>query len=539
MTLRYLFLSHRGRINRAKWLVATIALAVGSRLTAGIPAGFDTGPSSKLLTTILFLNLWFGPAYALAAKRFQDRDKAGRTALYGLIPMQAAILVWLWGPVGTPGEPNTLGWICFAVEQGTTLWFLIELGMLRGVRGPNRFGNDPLDPIAMRQPVEQERMIENPVFAYTVSAAGAAIMAAICNSLMWLLSMPMLLPLLLLISAAERGKEVSLTFTAGVWLIATLTVFMGFIFSIPFARLALRVWPVDPFRVRTARFWMIVVLGVIVLIPLGAFFVTTIIGFYNYSIFAIQGSYTHKDELQHAIVRFGWSSALMGVYCVFFWAHIRAPRILVEPFALFLRRFSTFADRSLVSDVIKSMPRGVRLVFIASRSDHARNWNPFLWAFGGLRLFRPLKNLPMQVKTTDEGWIETVGKLVSRASCIIVDLSATSPSIEVEMQLIATNRALDRLVVLAGEQNSINASPNDILRSAIAYSPSLVNSAFSTFAKVGSVLAVWLTNWASLWGWMTLLTLPYVVTPSVSKATRRAMRESIQTRIERSLTTRA
>ena len=538
-TLRYLFLSHRGRINRAKWLVATIALAVGSRLVAAIPAGFDTGPSSKLLSTILLLNLWFAPAYALAAKRFQDRDKPGRTALYGLIPMQAAMLAWLWGLVGTAAEPNALSWICFAVENGTLLWFLIELGMLKGVRGPNRFGNDPLDPIAMRQPVEHERIIENPVFAYTVSAAGAVIMAAICNTLMWLLSIPISVPLFLLIGAAERGEGVSLMFTAGVWLTATGTAFIGFILSTPFARLALRVWPVEPFGVRTARFWVIVVLGVICLIPLGAFFATTLIGFFNYSTLAIHGSYTGESELQHAIVRFGWSSVLIGVFCFFFWAHIRAARILVGPFALFLRRFSTFADRSLVSDVIKSMPSGVRLVFIASRADHARNWNPFVWAFGGLRLFRPLKNLPIQVKTTDEAWIETVGKLVSRAGCIIVDLSATSPSIEVEMRLIARNGALDRLVVLADEQSMINAPPDDILRSAIAYSPSLLNSAVSSLAKVGSVLALWLANWGSIWGWLALLAMPYVVTPSVSRATRKAMRESIHTRIERSLTTGA
>jgi hypothetical protein len=121
-----------------------------------------------------------------------------------------------------------------------------------------------------------------------------------------------------------------------------------------------------------------------------------------------------------------------------------------------------------------------------------------------LRLIKPLKNLPIQVKTTDEAWIETVGKLISRASCTIVDLSATSPSIEVEGQLIAKSGVLDWSVVLADEQSMINAPPDDILRSAIAYSPSLLNSAVSTLAKAGSVLAVWLFNWASLWGWISL-----------------------------------
>ena len=39
---------------------------------------------------------------------------------------------------------NTLGLICFFILIGITVWFLIELGMLKGTPGPNRFGPDPL-----------------------------------------------------------------------------------------------------------------------------------------------------------------------------------------------------------------------------------------------------------------------------------------------------------------------------------------------------------------------------------------------------------
>jgi hypothetical protein len=38
---------------------------------------------------------------------------------------------------------NTLGLICFFILIGITVWFLIELGMLKGTPGPNRFGPDP------------------------------------------------------------------------------------------------------------------------------------------------------------------------------------------------------------------------------------------------------------------------------------------------------------------------------------------------------------------------------------------------------------
>jgi uncharacterized membrane protein YhaH (DUF805 family) len=49
-----------------------------------------------------------------------------------------------FGLTGTPQEPNALGWICTLVTLGVGLWFLIDLGILKGTPGPNRFGGDPL-----------------------------------------------------------------------------------------------------------------------------------------------------------------------------------------------------------------------------------------------------------------------------------------------------------------------------------------------------------------------------------------------------------
>jgi uncharacterized membrane protein YhaH (DUF805 family) len=90
----------------------------------------------------------FYPGYAVAAKRFQDRDKPGQTALYGLVPVLIASLLQAFGLTGTPQEPNALGWICTLVTMGVGIWFLIELGILKGTPGPNRFGGDPLAAVA-------------------------------------------------------------------------------------------------------------------------------------------------------------------------------------------------------------------------------------------------------------------------------------------------------------------------------------------------------------------------------------------------------
>ena len=156
MDFTYLFTSLQGRINRAKWwageaivfLVFSVTSLIGNQTMVGRTI-------SALSWIILYL-----PAYPLAAKRFQDRDKPGETALYAYILSIIAVGLLSFGPVqGNPQtlelpfsdvdvslnwNTNTLGLICFFVLIGVTVWFLIELGMLRGTPGPNRFGPDPL-----------------------------------------------------------------------------------------------------------------------------------------------------------------------------------------------------------------------------------------------------------------------------------------------------------------------------------------------------------------------------------------------------------
>jgi uncharacterized membrane protein YhaH (DUF805 family) len=144
LDFQYLFTSFEGRINRAKYWAGTIILAIIS-IILGFIIGAIFGPSTfgAILVTLVTLALFY-PGYAVAAKRFQDRDKPGQTALYGLVPVLIASLLQSFGLTGTPQEPNALGWICTLVTTGVGIWFLIELGILKGTPGPNRFGGDPL-----------------------------------------------------------------------------------------------------------------------------------------------------------------------------------------------------------------------------------------------------------------------------------------------------------------------------------------------------------------------------------------------------------
>jgi uncharacterized membrane protein YhaH (DUF805 family) len=156
MDFTYLFTSLQGRVSRAKWWVGEAVLFVVFSALALIGNQTPIGPAiSALVWIILYL-----PAYSLAAKRFQDRDKPGEMALYGYVPSIIATGLLSFGPVESDPRTlelpigdvdvsvnwntNTLGVICFLILTGVTAWFLIELGMLKGTPGPNRFGPDPL-----------------------------------------------------------------------------------------------------------------------------------------------------------------------------------------------------------------------------------------------------------------------------------------------------------------------------------------------------------------------------------------------------------
>ncbi len=136
MDWRDLFTSLDGRINRAKWWSgAAILTAVGLIFITGVLGGF--------LATLAVFALFY-PSYALCAKRFQDRNRPGQTALLGLGPVAAASLIYIWGLTGSTTELGFVGGLCMLVFLGVGVWFAIDLGLLRGTPGQNRYGGDPL-----------------------------------------------------------------------------------------------------------------------------------------------------------------------------------------------------------------------------------------------------------------------------------------------------------------------------------------------------------------------------------------------------------
>jgi uncharacterized membrane protein YhaH (DUF805 family) len=144
MDLQYLFVSFDGRINRAKWWAGVVVIFIVSLVLGFVIGGiFGGGAFGTFLILLVTLALFY-PTYAVCAKRFQDRDKPGKTALYGLVPMLIVSFFQSFGWTGMPQEPNAIGWLATLINVGVFLWFVIELGILKGTPGPNHYGGDPL-----------------------------------------------------------------------------------------------------------------------------------------------------------------------------------------------------------------------------------------------------------------------------------------------------------------------------------------------------------------------------------------------------------
>lgn len=116
MDWKYLLTSYQGRINRAKfWAGIGILIATGiviNILDAAL--GLHIGEHPIGILAIVSMPFYIFLALALYTKRWHDRDKSGWWSLIGLVPVVGGV------------------------------WLLVELGILEGTRGANRFGPDPL-----------------------------------------------------------------------------------------------------------------------------------------------------------------------------------------------------------------------------------------------------------------------------------------------------------------------------------------------------------------------------------------------------------
>ena len=148
---RDFFFSFEGRAPRSEyWLFLAIQFGYGILVQVFVLPLFGTQPANHsaqfpLLAFVLSLPLLW-PALAISVRRLHDRNKGSG---------------WAWLFLGTPLIvfaillPVTAAHIhsyvlayfllaIMAVVSAITLWGFVELAVLRGTRGDNRFGPDPL-----------------------------------------------------------------------------------------------------------------------------------------------------------------------------------------------------------------------------------------------------------------------------------------------------------------------------------------------------------------------------------------------------------
>jgi hypothetical protein len=137
-----------------------------------------------------------------------------------------------------------------------------------------------------------------------------------------------------------------------------------------------------------------------------------------------------------AIGRTLWLFWITGFALVLIKYHLRPLAFQDRPFILFLRRFSTFSDRMVVSMVIRQAPAGYPVVFLAPVKSRPGDWNPFLIGFAGMRFFRPLHSGPIILRAMNADWENVARQLIVSAQKVIIDVSEEGGSIETELELI-------------------------------------------------------------------------------------------------------
>ena len=129
-----LFFSFSGRINRSKFWIASLVLMVA--VVIAFMLAIATMSNAIWILAIVTIIAASISGLAVGAKRLHDRDKsAWWLVLFYLGP----------GFLQTLGEAmGEIGVIFLVIGFGISIWAFIELGLLRGTVGPNRFGPDPL-----------------------------------------------------------------------------------------------------------------------------------------------------------------------------------------------------------------------------------------------------------------------------------------------------------------------------------------------------------------------------------------------------------
>jgi uncharacterized membrane protein YhaH (DUF805 family) len=148
MNLPDLLFSAQGRINRGKWWLGVICVvSVVLVVSMVLWSIFNTRlfyTFGGRITVFALTAFALAATYCINAKRFHDRNKSSAFAQVGLILNGIKAVLDLIGVTGDPWHANTADNLFQLATFGVGVWYLVELGCLRGSAGPNAYGPDPL-----------------------------------------------------------------------------------------------------------------------------------------------------------------------------------------------------------------------------------------------------------------------------------------------------------------------------------------------------------------------------------------------------------
>lgn len=155
-----LLTTFEGRIGRGRFWLGVLAIFVGAIILSFIlvPIFGATSFLGRTVQLVLGLALLY-PFAAIATKRLHDRGKPqmpwlaifiGPGALLNI--MQSLGIGFTTMQLVEPTSqlqmqvqvPNALGYIVMIASMIVGIWALVELGFLRGTRGDNDYGPDPV-----------------------------------------------------------------------------------------------------------------------------------------------------------------------------------------------------------------------------------------------------------------------------------------------------------------------------------------------------------------------------------------------------------
>lgn len=135
MTFAQKLFGFHGRLRRRDFWLLNIALSIlAIALMFGVNAMFGVALTDPRLSLLNFITLW--PGLAVMAKRLHDRNRSGWLAIIGWLPSFTPLLLM-------PFSDARLQVVDQVLSMAIGLWMLIDLGILDGTKGPNRYGASP------------------------------------------------------------------------------------------------------------------------------------------------------------------------------------------------------------------------------------------------------------------------------------------------------------------------------------------------------------------------------------------------------------